>query len=194
MTDARFPERWLTDRRFLRLTADAFRTTMHLYAWSVSNRTDGRIDLADLALIPLARREDLRELVQLGIAAWDGPILTLLDYRDTQSSKEELDAAAEARRKARDRKRRQRAREATTSEVVTRDVTHDNAGQARTGQARTGLAPTGAADEGWPTFPSPGSPEARAAIERQRPPDDPPHRTPSAAGLLALPGSDAGKA
>jgi hypothetical protein len=52
MTDARFPERWLNDRRVLRLPDDAFRLFVLSLAWSVANQTDGRIYDDDLALIP----------------------------------------------------------------------------------------------------------------------------------------------
>ena len=43
MTDARFPERWLNDRRVLRLPDDAFRLFVLSLAWSVANQADGRI-------------------------------------------------------------------------------------------------------------------------------------------------------
>jgi hypothetical protein len=39
MTDARFPERWLNDRRLLRLSDAAFRLFVISLTWSVSNRT-----------------------------------------------------------------------------------------------------------------------------------------------------------
>jgi hypothetical protein len=38
MTDARFPERWLQDRRVLRLSDVGFRLFTLSLAWSVSNR------------------------------------------------------------------------------------------------------------------------------------------------------------
>ena len=52
MTDARFPERWLNDRRVLRLPDDAFRLFVLSLAWSVANRTDGVLKDDDLPLIP----------------------------------------------------------------------------------------------------------------------------------------------
>jgi hypothetical protein len=52
MTDARFPERWLNDRRLLRLSDAAFRLFVISLTWSVSNRTDGVLDTGDLTLIP----------------------------------------------------------------------------------------------------------------------------------------------
>jgi hypothetical protein len=55
MTDARFPERWLNDRRVLRLPDDAFRLFVLSLAWSVANQTDGRIYDEDQALVPPAR-------------------------------------------------------------------------------------------------------------------------------------------
>lgn len=54
MTDARFPERWLNDRRVLRLSDPAFRLFVISLTWSVSNRTYGELydDDDDLLLIP----------------------------------------------------------------------------------------------------------------------------------------------
>jgi hypothetical protein len=53
VTDARFPERWLNNRRVLRLSDRAFRLFVISLTWSVSNRTDGELyDDDDLLLIP----------------------------------------------------------------------------------------------------------------------------------------------
>ena len=51
MTDARFPERWLNDRRIVHLSDRAFRTFVLTLAWAAANRTDGRLDLDDLAFV-----------------------------------------------------------------------------------------------------------------------------------------------
>jgi len=50
VTDARFPERWLNDRRVLRLSDPAFRLFVIPLTWSVSNRTDGDLYDDDLRL------------------------------------------------------------------------------------------------------------------------------------------------
>lgn len=52
MTDARFPERWLNDRRVMRLSPDAFRTFVIALTWSVANRTDGVITDDDMPFLP----------------------------------------------------------------------------------------------------------------------------------------------
>ena len=54
MTDARFPDRWLHDRRLLRLSDSEFRTFVTSLTWCVSNRTDGRLEHDDLAMVPPA--------------------------------------------------------------------------------------------------------------------------------------------
>ena len=43
MTDARMPERWLSDRRLLRLSDAAYRLHLTGLLWSVANRTDGEV-------------------------------------------------------------------------------------------------------------------------------------------------------
>src|SRR5262249_13672235 len=58
----------------------------------------------------------------------------ILDYDATQTTRDQLEAAAEARRKARDKKRRQRSANAAVPGDVPRDIT-------RPGQARPGQAP-----------------------------------------------------
>jgi hypothetical protein len=50
--DARYPERWLNDRRINRLTDQAYRLFVCSLAWCVSNRTDGILEAADLLTIP----------------------------------------------------------------------------------------------------------------------------------------------
>jgi hypothetical protein len=146
MTDARFPERWLNDRRLLRLSDAAFRLFVISLTWSVANKTDGLIYDGDLPLIvsPTDPGHDVdgyivRELVKSGL--WervaDYWLITVFD--ETQTTREQLEAAAAARRKARDKKRRQRA----AASAVPRDVPRDNTrpGQARPGAKTEGRAP-----------------------------------------------------
>ncbi len=52
MTDARIPDRWLSDRRLQRLSDVHFRAFITSLVWSVSNRTNGVIEPEDLRLIP----------------------------------------------------------------------------------------------------------------------------------------------
>lgn len=64
MTDARFPERWLIDVRFRRLTDRAYRTYSKVLLWVVGNRTDGILMPEDMPFIPEASIEDVAALVQ----------------------------------------------------------------------------------------------------------------------------------
>jgi hypothetical protein len=132
MTDARFPERWLNDRRVLRLPDDAFRLFVLSLAWSVSNRTDGRIYDDDLALIP-ASASGSGQLAKSGLWERVADYWLITVFEDTQTTRADLEHLAGQRRKARDRKRRERARRVARD--VPRDVTADST---RPGQARTG--------------------------------------------------------
>lgn len=104
MTDARFPERWLNDRRVLRLSDVDFRTFVTTLVWSVANRTDGRLEPDDLALLPGARDAAPR-LTQAGLWETTNGTVTIIDYDDTQTSSEQFDAIDERRRRDRERKR-----------------------------------------------------------------------------------------
>nr|ANY57913.1 hypothetical protein [uncultured bacterium] len=120
MTDARLPERWLLDRRLLRISGDAYRTFAQLLLFAVANRTNGVIDLTDLDLIPCARREDVPALERMELVEVDGDRLTLVDFALTQTSREQLEAAEAAREaeRAADRERKRRKREETRAEPV----------------------------------------------------------------------------
>lgn len=131
MTDARFPERWLNDRRVLRLPDDAFRLFVMSLAWSVANQTDGRIYDEDLALIP-ASTTGSGQLAKSGLWERVADYWLITVFEDTQTTRADLEALARGRRAARDKKRRQRAAKAAT---VPGDVPRDTP---RTGQARTG--------------------------------------------------------
>jgi hypothetical protein len=143
MTDARFPERWLNDRRVLRLPDDAFRLFVLSLAWSVANQTDGRIYDDDLALIP-ASPAGSGQLAKSGLWERVADYWLITVFEETQTTRADLEHLAVQRRKARDRKRRERARRARpVTQDVTRDVPEDST---RTGQARTG-ALTGRGDQ-----------------------------------------------
>lgn len=141
MTDARFPERWLNDRRILRLPDKAFRLYVLTLAWSVANRTDGVIADDELALIP-ADASSVTDLEHAEL--WSRIMQTgwfILDFESTQATAADLAHLEYQRSLARDRKRRQRARQAA---AVTRDVHQDST---RTGTPKTegqgpGLAPS----------------------------------------------------
>lgn len=110
MTDARFPERWLNDRRILTLTSDNFRGFMLSLAWCASNRTDGVIGRHDTALMPWLTADTPNRLVTSGLwtALSDGWLVD--GYTVHQSTRSQLESAEEARAKDRERKRHERER------------------------------------------------------------------------------------
>lgn len=165
MADARIPERYLADKAILRLT-DAERSSYFMaLTWSVSNRSDGRIERADLPLIPTFTEKAVAGLVrwgcwtQTGDDAWQ-----ITDFVRTQTTRSEFEVLDNARRRDREKKQRQRARDKT-------DVPGDvPGGQSRgTSQARQGKARQGKSQdisealvneqtgeiESWPTVPIP---------------------------------------
>lgn len=155
MTDARFPERWLSDARLQRVSPEAYRAHGNALMWSVSNRTDGAIPVWALPMVPHLTEAHARELASAGLwagSARDGWMI--LDYDDTQTTAAQLAAAAAARRADKIRQRRHRAHVAgdhslcgdrtCTNATVTRDITGDvTVESTRTGQARPGQAVRG---------------------------------------------------
>lgn len=109
MTDARFPERYLSDRRVLRLTADEFRGWSFATIWSVSNRTDGVILSDELMLIPFMKVETAQKLEACGLWATTDGGWIISDFVQTQTSRHELEVLDNARRRDREKKARQRA-------------------------------------------------------------------------------------
>jgi hypothetical protein len=109
MTDFRFPERWLNDRRFKRLPGDLLAAYVCAGTWSVANRTDGVILRADLDDIPRLTPvlADALTLASVFDALADGWLMT--DYADTQTMRADLEHAASMRRAAAESKRRRRA-------------------------------------------------------------------------------------
>lgn len=152
MTDARFPERYLSDRRVLRLTADEFRGWSFATIWSVSNRTDGVILCDELPLIPFMKESTAQKLEACGLwTAVEGG-WTVADFADTQTSRHDLEVLDNMRRAQREKKQRQRAAKATgaSSGPSFSDVPGDSTGgpypgtsrghvpEDKTGQERTG--------------------------------------------------------
>jgi hypothetical protein len=137
MADARLPERYLADRRILRLAAGERSSLFMAMIWSVSNRTDGRIERGDLGLIPtfdpsaVPALEAAELWVRDGADAW-----VMADYARDQTTRSEFEVLENARRREREKKRRQRAKgdgpEGTSPGTVPRDDT----GKARQGQDR----------------------------------------------------------
>ncbi|MDM7856630.1 hypothetical protein [Cellulomonas alba] len=132
MTDARLPERWLNDRRFMRLSDAAWRLYTLALMWSVANRTDGLLECDDLNLLHRVDPRNAAALVDAGV--WEPTAQPrgwrIVGFDETQSTSQVLAAAEHARRIERDRKRQQRARRATSSKnpsppAVTADVPQD---------------------------------------------------------------------
>ena len=67
MVDARIPERYLTDRRLLRLAPAARWSYVAALTWSVSNRTDGVIEPLDLEILPSFDPSCVPDLVAAGL-------------------------------------------------------------------------------------------------------------------------------
>lgn len=115
MTDARYPERWLSDRRILRLSDAAHRLFVTALVWSVSNRTDGLLTSEDLDLMLVVRPAtpgEAAELVDAGLWEYADNGWRMVDYLNTQTDRDTLDALEVRRRSDRDRqaaRRRQRA-------------------------------------------------------------------------------------
>jgi hypothetical protein len=136
VTDARFPERWLNDRRLVRLPAEAFRFFMFSLAWSVANQTDGRVYEDDLFFIPGGDGGWPDRLVKADLWTRVADYWQIVPFEDTQTSKSDLQVLANARRRKRDQMRRKRAAETGT---VPGDVPgHSSSDSTRPGQARTG--------------------------------------------------------
>jgi hypothetical protein len=144
MTDARFPERWLNDRRVMQLSPGTFRAFVLTLTWSAANLTDGVVTEDDLALMPWLTPHAIGDLVKVDLWQFTGDHWLICDFVDTQTTSAELKAAALARRKARDKKRRQRAQAAAVPRDVPGDITRT--GQARTGQARRSEGPGNAGE------------------------------------------------
>lgn len=177
MTDARFPERWLNDRRIMRLPAEVFRGWWLATVWTVANRTEGRIEDGDVDLIPGLTPGMLEHLEEVGLVTRDGHGWHLWDWDGVQSSREQLEALERKKRGDRLRQRRkrererEREREAEASRDGSRDVTRDvhatDSGQDRPGQARTGedkSAQNEVVSGQWPEVRRPGSPSRAEAV------------------------------
>lgn len=150
MTDARLPERWLTDRRLQRLSAEHYRTFINTLLWCVANRTDGRIDLEDVGLIPHWSANAAKEFVQAGlfIPQTDGWLIS--DYAATQTARSELETLERIRQRERVKKAEQRAKKMAESTAdagdgpgdervsVPLDVPGDSPGDVSPGTAQEG--------------------------------------------------------
>ncbi|MDO3100828.1 hypothetical protein P5V93_13005 [Mycobacteroides abscessus subsp. abscessus] len=157
MTDARFPDRWLHDRRMNRLSDGHFRSYVLSLIYAVSNRTDGVVEPEDLATIPKFAPGASKAFVENELWRPRGNGWLIIDFESTQSSRAALEASEQARNQARinDRERKAKARAEAKARSQDKakpdspqDVRSDVRGevqaesepesQARKGQARRG--------------------------------------------------------
>jgi hypothetical protein len=160
MTDARFPERWLNDRRVVRLSDGAFRLYVTSLAWSASNRTDGHLEPEDVKLIHGVDSAKSGELVAAELWRQTPRGWYVVEFANTQTSREQLEGLEHKRHMDRERKARERARArggnadeppggGSPSEgvsAVTSDVTAPVTHRPEQGQGLKGKALTGATD------------------------------------------------
>lgn len=147
MTDARFPDRWLSDRRLQRLSDSHFRAFITSLVWSVTNRTDGVIEPEDLALIPSFSANAVKAFVDAGLWSPMEKGWRIAEFATTQTSRDQLAALENMRARDREKKARQRAAkrgDSTSTDAgvpgtVPGDVPQDNTGKDRTGKDRQGL-------------------------------------------------------
>jgi hypothetical protein len=127
MTDARFPERSLNDKRLLRLSDPSFRLYVVGLAWTVSNRTDGVLyDDDDQMLMVNVDPARAVELVKAAVWLRDADRYVIAEFDSTQTPAAQLDALDQRRRSDRDRARRYRERKARS-----RDSSRDDKGALR---------------------------------------------------------------
>ncbi|WP_439592391.1 hypothetical protein [Microbacterium sp.] len=139
--------------------------------WSVSNRTDGRVERDDLPLIPTFRSDVVARLVQLELWVPDGDDAWIIaDYARDQTSRTDFEVLENNRRRDREKKRRQRSKSPGTVPGDSPGGLHRQ-GQARqeqeqgqddvevdqqTGQVRQWAARVPGSDD-WESPDSPGS-------------------------------------
>lgn len=120
MTDARIPERYLMDRRIARLGDAAFRSWIVATLWAVANRTDGMIEHDDLPLIPQLDPASVNALTDSGLWTANEDGWRITDYAETQTSRSELEALENVRRREREKKRAQRSRTDANADALSR--------------------------------------------------------------------------
>lgn len=152
MTDLRVPERYLTNRQVMRLAPPDFMAFVMAGLWSVSNRTDGQVDVDDLELIPRFAPASTTALVEAGLWKRHAGGWLIVDFERDQTSRSDLEVLDNARTADRDKKRRARAekREKAASAGLSPGRVPGTA-QARTGQDRPGQDRTEVPVTTWAT-------------------------------------------
>jgi hypothetical protein len=103
------PERYLNDRRILKLTAEEFRAYVMTTIWCVSNRTDGYVLDEDLDVMSWMGKVKPAVFVQRDLWARTDEGWRLLDFLSMQTSRAEFEKLEDIRKAEREKKRRQRA-------------------------------------------------------------------------------------
>jgi len=121
VTDARLPERWLSDRRIQRLADGHYRSFINALLYSVANRSDGVIEPEDLSLITGFAAGAAKALVNAGLwipltRGW-----LIADYEITQTASSELTRLEKLRAGERIKKARQRAKKLAEEEGIPAD-------------------------------------------------------------------------
>ncbi|WP_069601516.1 hypothetical protein [Mycobacterium kyorinense] len=139
MTDARFPDRWLCDRRLQRLKDSEYRSFVQSLAWAVCNRTDGIVEPGDLCVIPGFDPDAVAAFVDNGLWAHRGTHWLIVDFAASQTTRSELEALDRVRARDREKKARKRAAQKTVPGSVPGDSPQGTEGGLhRLGQARQG--------------------------------------------------------
>jgi hypothetical protein len=122
------------------LSCHGFRLYAIALMWSVSNRTDGVVEDADLGLLVGVDASAAGELVESGLwrrVGANGGRYVIVDFASTQTPRDQLEGLE--RKRQQDRARAQRYRD---KRRTSRDSSRDDKGQDRLRQARTGQATT----------------------------------------------------
>lgn len=169
VTDARYPARWLNDRRIALLSGDAHKLFVTALALSAENRTDGVLYDDDLLLIPAVDHRLAGDLDKAGLWTRVRDRWLIVDFEATQSTRIQLEAAENARRIDRERKAAERLARKAAKQRPADSPTDVQSESTRTGQGKgkggldgtdgrehDGAKPNSAEAE-WPYTPPPGS-------------------------------------
>jgi hypothetical protein len=134
VTDSRYPEAWLNDRRILRLSDAAHRLFVVANTWSVSNRTDGELHIDDLPLLPGVDIGYADELAKADLWEKIGDRWLIADFVNVQSTRAQLEGLDHKRLMDRERQARHRQRERDRPRDVTRDIHRDETRDTKEGR------------------------------------------------------------
>lgn len=131
----------MNDRRLQRLSAEHYRTFVNALLWSVTNRTDGRIEREDVGLIPHWSANAAKAFVDAGLFTPQSDGWLITDYAATQTARSELETLERIRQRERVKKAKQRAEKlagGADDEDSPGDDDGDSPGEASPGTAQEG--------------------------------------------------------